>query len=171
MLRDAMLAQPDKIAFPVIDSKGFAALPAGPKKKAEHCLELGESYQANTIEELARKMGVPEANLVKTVAEYNKAVKTKHDAFGRAEGVLVDAIDKPPFYAGRISMSVHHTMGGVRIDVKTRCIDREGKVIPGLYAAGEVTGGIHGTNRVGGNAIADIFVFGRIAGESAANQI
>ena len=83
-----------------------------------------------------------EANLVKTVAEYNKAVKTKHDVFGRAEGVLVDAIDKPPFYAGRISMSVHHTMGG-----------------------------IHGTNRVGGYAIADIFVFGRIAGESAANQI
>ena len=74
-----------------------------------------------------------EANLVKTVAEYNKAVKTKHDVFGRAEGVLVDAIDKPPFYAGRISMSVHHTTGGVCIDVKARSIGREGKVIPGLY--------------------------------------
>jgi len=67
-------------------------------------------------------------------------------------------------------MAVHHTMGGVRIDKETRVLDRQGNVIKGLYAAGEVTGGIHGTNRLGGNAIADIFTFGRIAGNSAANQ-
>ena len=62
-------------------------------------------------------------------------------------------------------------MGGVRIDTNARVVDRRGNVIPGLYAAGEVTGGIHGTNRVGGNAIADIFTFGRIAGESAAMKL
>lgn len=172
VLRDAVLAQPNKVAFPVLDSKGFAALPAGPKAKAQRCLDLGESYQAQTIEELARKMGVPEANLVRTIQRYNEAVKTtKRDDFGRGEAVLTDAIDKPPFYAGRISMSVHHTMGGVCIDKNARCIDRRGAVIPGLYAAGEVTGGIHGTNRVGGNAIADIFVFGRIAGDSASKGL
>ncbi len=67
-------------------------------------------------------------------------------------------------------MSVHHTMGGVEINTKAQAIDRHGKVIPGLYAAGEVTGGIHGSNRVGGNAIADIMVFGRIAGANAATE-
>ena len=82
--------------------------------------------------------------------------------------MLTDAIDKPPFYAGRISMSVHHTMGGVCIDKNARCIDRRGAVIPGLYAAGEVTGVTHGTNRLGGNAYTDIIVFGRIAGAAAA---
>lgn len=73
-------------------------------------------------------------------------------------------------WAALSSMAVHHTMGGVRIDKETRVLDRQGNVIEGLYAAGEVTGGIHGTNRLGGNAIADIFTFGRIAGNSAANQ-
>lgn len=170
VLRDAVLSQPHQIAFPVMDSRGFAALPEGPKAKAQKCLELGESYSADTLEELAQKMGVPSAIFVKTVETYNKGVSSKKDVFGRGVNVLTDTIEKPPFYAGRISMSVHHTMGGVCIDTNARCLDREGKVIPGLYAAGEVTGGIHGTNRVGGNAIADIFVFGRIAGESAAEK-
>ena len=168
VIRDAVLAQPHKIAFPILDSKGFAALPAGPRAKCERSLQMGESFKADTIEDLARQMGVPASNLKKAVEDYNKAVDTKKDPTGRAAVVLTDKIDKAPFYAGRISMSVHHTMGGVRIDEHARVIDRNGKVIPGLYAAGEVTGGIHGTNRVGGNAIADIFTFGRIAGSSAA---
>lgn len=67
-------------------------------------------------------------------------------------------------------MACHHTMGGVRIDKNARVIGLDGKVIPGLYAAGEVTGGIHGSNRVGGNAVLDIHVFGRIAGRSAAQK-
>lgn len=82
--------------------------------------------------------------------------------------MLAHKIEKAPFYAGPIGMARHHTMGGVKIDVKARVLDRHGKVIPGLYAAGEVTGGIHGTNRVGGNALGDAFTYGRIAGESAA---
>ncbi len=67
-------------------------------------------------------------------------------------------------------MKHHHTMGGVIINTDAQVIDRHGNVIPGLYAAGEVTGGIHGTNRVGGNAMADIFTYGRIAGENAAKN-
>ena len=77
-------------------------------------------------------------------------------------------IDTPPFYAGARVPTVHHTMGGVEINTKAQVLDKNGNVIPGLYAAGEVTGGIHGSNRLGGNAVADTVVFGRIAGESAA---
>ena len=109
-------------------------------------------------------MGVPADALKKTIDEYNKAVDTKVDPFGRNPNMLVNKIEKAPFYSGRIVMARHHTMGGVCINAKTQVLDRHGKVIPGLYAAGEITGGIHGTNRVGGNAIADVFTFGRIAG-------
>ena len=114
------------------------------------------------------KIGVPADVLKQTIAEYNKTVDTKKDPLGRAPRMLAHKIEKAPFYAGPIGMARHHTMGGVKIDVKARVLDRHGKVIPGLYAAGEVTGGIHGTNRVGGNALGDAFTYGRIAGESAA---
>ena len=73
-------------------------------------------------------------------------------------------IEKAPFWAGYSGMSVHHTMGGVVINPHSQVIDRYGKPIDGLYAVGEVTGGIHGTNRLGGNAICDIFTFGRLCG-------
>lgn len=73
-----------------------------------------------------------------------------------------------PFYIQKVAPATHHTMGGVKINEKAQVINKKGEVIPHLYAAGEVTGGIHGTNRLGGNAITDIVVFGRIAGENAA---
>ena len=76
-----------------------------------------------------------------------------------------------PFYTGMLTMKRHHTMGGVVINADAQVIDRDGKVIPGLYAAGEITGVVHGTNRVGGNAMADIFTYGRVAGQSAARQL
>ncbi|MGH0054048.1 MAG: FAD-binding protein, partial [Sphaerochaetaceae bacterium] len=86
--------------------------------------------------------------------------------FGRT--LYADKLDTAPFYAGARVPTVHHTMGGVVITENAQMVDANGVVIRGLYAAGEVTGGIHGTNRLGGNALADITVFGRIAGESAA---
>ena len=82
--------------------------------------------------------------------------------------MLVNKIAKAPFYAGQVTMERHHTMGGVVIDTQARVIDRDGKIIPGLWAAGEITGVVHGTNRVGGNAMADIFTYGRVASQSAA---
>ena len=72
-----------------------------------------------------------------------------------------------PFYAIQIAPGIHHTMGGVKIDTSAEVISTEGTVIPGLFAAGEVTGGVHGGNRLGGNAVADIVIFGRIAADSA----
>ena len=134
-------------------------------------MKAGTLYYADSIEDLAKKIGVPANNLKEAVDTYNKAVDTKKDPLGRAEGVLVNKIIKAPFYAGRVTMKRHHTMGGVRINKNAEVIGVTAKPIPGLYAAGEVTGGVHGGNRIGGNAVADIITFGRIAGTNAANYM
>ena len=76
--------------------------------------------------------------------------------------------DTAPYYAIKVTAGVHHTMGGVKINTSTEVLNEQDAVIPGLYAAGEVTGGVHGANRLGGNAVADFTVFGRIAGQNAA---
>ena len=75
-----------------------------------------------------------------------------------------------PYYAVSQWPSVHHCQGGVRINPKAQMIDIFGNVMPGLYAAGEFVGGVHGDNRLGGNAIADCIVFGRVAGKNAASK-
>lgn len=170
VLRDAVLALPDPVCFVVIDQDGWDDMPPGPKQRCEASIKAGEAWKCDTIEELAQKMGVPVDNFVQTIKAYNAGVDAGKDALGRSPTVMAKII-KAPFYAGRASMAVHHTMGGLKIDKDTHVIDRYGKVIPGLYAAGEVTGGIHGSNRVGGNAIADIFTFGRIAGNSASKEM
>ena len=170
VLRDAMLDQPKAIAWTIVDADGFEQLKNSKGPENEVALKTGTLYYADSIEDLAKKIGVPANNLKEAVDTYNKAVDTKKDPLGRAEGVLVNKIIKAPFYAGRVTMKRHHTMGGVIINKDAQVIDRRGNVVPGLYAAGEVTGGIHGTNRVGGNAMADIFTYGRIAGVNAAKN-
>lgn len=80
-------------------------------------------------------------------------------------------LNKGPYYAVEVGPAVHHTMGGIEINTNTEVLNEAGEIIKGLYAAGEVTGGIHGANRLGGNALADITTFGRIAGENAAKFI
>ena len=170
VLRDAMLDQPKAIAWTIVDADGFEQQKNSKGPENEAALKAGTLYYADSIEDLAKKIGVPANNLKEAVDTYNKAVDTKKDPLGRAEGVLVNKIIKAPFYAGRVTMKRHHTMGGVIINKDAQVIDRRGNVIPGLYAAGEVTGGIHGTNRVGGNAMADIFTYGRIAGVNAAKN-
>lgn len=132
---------------------------------------LGAVVEANTLEELAKKTGMDPAKLKASVDEYNKVAtgKVEKDKYGF---VANNKEDKPmtegPWYAVKKVPTVHHTMGGLRINTQTQVLDASGKPIPGLYAAGEVTGGIHGANRLGGNAIADIFTFGRQAGKVAA---
>jgi flavocytochrome c len=132
----------------------------------EELIQQGRAFGANTIEELAAKIGVPPANLKAAVDEFNAGVDAGQDKWGRT--LFKIKIDSPPYYAGARIPTVHHTMGGIQINKDTQVIDKNGQIIPGLYAAGEVTGGIHGSNRLGGNALADIHVFGRIAGASAA---
>ena len=80
-------------------------------------------------------------------------------------------LNEAPYYAIEVEPVIHHTMGGIKINTKAEVITRAGNAIPGLYAAGEVTGGVHGGNRLGGNAVADIVVFGKLAGTSAARSI
>ena len=99
-------------------------------------------------------------------------VDAKHDPdFGQAPWNLKNKIDTPPFYAGTESPMAHHTMGGLGVEgISARAVDRWGKIIPGLFAAGEVTRGTHGANRLGCNATADCIVFGRIAGKNGAAE-
>ena len=126
----------------------------------------GHVHRANTIAELAVLINMDPAVLQATLDEFNAMVEGRAQCpFGRT--IFRDRIEVPPFYASRRVPTVHHTMGGIVIDRYARVIDVNGAIIPGFYAAGEVAGGLHGNNRLGGNAITDILVFGRIAGESA----
>ena len=125
-------------------------------------------FIGDTLEELAEKIGADPENLVNAVAAYNANVDAgvTEDEFGRK--TFVEKLENGPFIAVPRKPSAHHTMGGVQIDEGAHVIDTDGNVIAGLYAAGEVTGGIHGGNRLGGNAIVDTVVMGKIAGENAA---
>ncbi|OCG58831.1 flavocytochrome c [Gilliamella sp. Nev3-1] len=127
--------------------------------------------QANTLEELAQELSIDSRTLANTVARYNQFAITKHDQdFGRTTGIR-HPIEKAPFYAIKIAPGVHHTMGGVTINTQTQVLDANKNVIQGVFAAGEVVGGIHGANRIGGNAVADIIIFGMQAGKKAAYYI
>ena len=131
----------------------------------------GLTKQADTIEGLAEQLNIDPATLAQTLADWNEAVKNKNDtAFGRTTGMEND-LSTAPYYAIQVAPGIHHTMGGVKINTAAEVISTEGKVIPGLFAAGEVTGGVHGGNRLGGNAVADIVIFGRIAAQSAVDYV
>jgi len=133
-------------------------------------LALGSVVAAPTLDELAKKTGMDPKKLEASVAGYNAVVEGKaKDPLGFVANNKDDkTLTGGPWYACRKVPTVHHTMGGLEINTKAQVIGVDGKVIPGLYAAGEVTGGIHGSNRLGGNAIADVMVFGRTAGTNAA---
>ena len=161
VLSKAALAQTDGIFYIICDNKiAKNADVSGMEAK-------GNVVVADTLEELAEKLGIPADTFVETIERYNSFVDAqKDDDFGKP--LFGEKIDEAPFVATPRSPSLHHTMGGVKIDTNTHVISTEGNVIDGLYAAGEVTGGLHAGNRLGGNAMTDFLVFGRIAGENAA---
>ena len=171
-MTNALFAQTDAYTWVVMDSDTY---PTGDERNnfgetANQLVEAGRAVKADTLEELAEKMNVPADALIAAVTEFNRHAEGGDlagtpDEFGRT--LYKTPIDTAPFYAAARVPTVHHTMGGVRINVNAQVLDENGNVIPGLYAAGEVTGGIHGANRLGGNALTDTVVFGRIAGESA----
>ena len=125
-------------------------------------------YVGNTIEELAKKINIDKNILKKTIDEFNRCVDGETDIYGRT--LFSTKLEHGPYIATPRQVSVHHTMGGFKINEKAQVLDIDGKVIKGLYAAGEVTGGIHGGNRLGGNAVVDTVVYGKIAGENAAKE-
>lgn len=127
----------------------------------------GFTFQGSTYEELAAAIGVDATAFAETMNTWNTYVAAKNDPdFGRVS--FANPLDTAPYYAIKVTAGVHHTMGGVKINTATEVLTADGVAIPGLYAAGEVTGGVHGANRLGGNAVSDFVVFGRIAGEQAA---
>ena len=161
----AIKKQPGAVCYDINDStivKQFNSF----NEEVETLVKLGRIYKADTLEGLAKQLGMPEGNLTATVAEFNKMVEAKNDPkFGRK--LFDQKIEKAPFYATPRAPSIHHTMGGLFINSKAQVIDTKGNAIPGLYAAGEVAGGVHGSNRLGGNATADVLTFGRIAAKTA----
>ena len=131
-------------------------------------IKKGYTVEGKTYEELAEAMGVDSAAFAETMANWNQCVADKTDAeFGRTS--FANPLDTAPYYAIKVTAGVHHTMGGLKIDTNTEVLDADGNAIPGLFAAGEITGGVHGANRLGGNAVADFTVFGRIAGKAASD--
>jgi len=166
LTRDAVsaaeLAQEGSYAYIIFDQKLRDNL-----KAIEKYVKSGITVQADTIEGLAEQLSIDSAVLAKTLADWNECVKNQRDPeFGRTTGMKED-LSTAPYYAIKIAPGIHHTMGGVKINTAAEVINTEGKAIPGLFAAGEVCGGVHGGNRLGGNAVADIVIFGRIAAESA----
>lgn len=161
----AIKKQPGGVVYDINDSSIVKPLNSF-NEDVETLVSIGRIYKADSLADLAKQLGMPADKLEATVAEFNKMVEAKKDPkFGRK---LFDRpIVKPPFYATPRAPSIHHTMGGLQISTNAQVLDKNGKPIPGLYAAGEVTGGIHGSNRLGGNATADVLTFGRIAAKSA----
>ena len=161
----AIKKQPGGVVYDINDSSIVKPLNSF-NEDVETLVSIGRIYKADSLADLAKQLGMPADKLEATVAEFNKMVEAKNDPkFGRK---LFDrTIVKPPFYATPRAPSIHHTMGGLQISTNAQVLDKKGKPIPGLYAAGEVTGGIHGSNRLGGNATADVLTFGRIAAKSA----
>ena len=133
-------------------------------------IKNGFTVTGETYEELAKAMGVDEAAFAATMEKWNACVEAGEDAeFGRTS--FANPLNTAPYYAIKVTAGIHHTMGGLTINANTEVLAEDGSVIPGLYAAGEVTGGIHGANRLGGNAVADFTVFGRIAGQQASAYV
>ena len=130
----------------------------------------GYTVTGSTYAELAQAMGVDADAFTATMEQWNACVAAGEDAeFGRTS--FANPLDTAPYYAIKVTAGIHHTMGGLTINSDTQVLAGDGTVIDGLYAAGEVTGGVHGANRLGGNAVADFTVFGRIAGQQASAYV
>jgi fumarate reductase flavoprotein subunit len=127
--------------------------------------------KADSVEALAKELKIDEKTLQETVDTWNKAVADKKDTEFKRETGMDNGLEGKEFYAIKIAPGIHYTMGGVKINTKTEVLDKDGKAIPGLFAAGEVTGGLHGENRIGGNSVGDIIVFGRESGKQSAGFV
>lgn len=170
VMTKALMEQTESMMWVIVDQHSY---PTGDtvnnfNETIDSLVKEGRAYKADTLEDLAKQIGVEPENLVKAVEGFNASVDGAKDEFGRT--LFMDKLDTAPFYAGKRVPTVHHTMGGIKITPETRVVDQNGEIIKGLFAAGEVTGGIHGANRLGGNALADVHTFGRIAGATAASE-
>lgn len=161
----AILEQTDKECYMVFDQAVRDSLAA-----IESYINAGIVTEADTPEELGELLEIDGTALAETLSTYAAYRTEGMDAdFGRKDMEL--PLNQPKYYAALCAPAIHHTMGGVKINVRTEVLTENNSVIPGLFAAGEVTGGVHGGNRLGGNAVTDIVVFGRVAGVAAEKYV
>ena len=163
----AILKQTRGEAFLIFDQGVRKSLASIETYANQHLLKEG-----NTLAELAEAIGIPAADIEATLKRYNAQQKAGVDEdFGRSATEMTAALETAPYYAVCVTPAIHHTMGGLSVNTNTQVLRTDGTPIPGLYAAGEVTGGLHGANRLGGNGVADIVVNGRLAGIAAAQKV
>ena len=163
----AILEQEGGEAFLIFDQAVRESLASIETYANQHLLSEGA-----TIEELANCIGIPADRLVESISRYNAQQKAGLDEdFGRSATEMVRPLETSPYYAVCVTPAIHHTMGGLSVNTETQVLRADGTPIPGLYAAGEVTGGLHGANRLGGNGVADIVVNGRLAGIIASKNL
>ncbi len=169
-LSHAILEQPGKVVYAIFDQR---TIDEGKVRDdlMQSALGHGYAFKADTLGALADAAGIRRDAFEGTIRDYNAATRKQDASSLPVTKILFGlTVEKAPFYAVPITTTIHHTMGGLRIDEKTRVLDKAGKPIPGLYAAGEVTGGIHGSNRLGRNALTDLLVFGHIAGQEVSKK-
>jgi fumarate reductase flavoprotein subunit len=165
----AEIATGTKPTYSIFHQKMIAKM--GTVEEVEKGIARGRFVKADSIAELAGKIDVPADALVDTIKKHNQYLKDKRDPeFNKPIADAMMIMDEGPYYAIAQWPAVHYTIGGLRVNKMSQVIDIWGAPIPRLYAAGEVTGGIHGDNRLGGNATAECVVFGRIAGTNAAKE-
>ena len=161
----AEIAQPGSYSYLIVDQAMADA-----SNVIQGYIKKGFATQGETYEELAKALGMDEAAFAETMNTWNGYVEAKNDPeFGRTS--FANPLNTAPYYAIKVTAGVHHTMGGLKINPAAEVLTEDGSAIAGLFAAGEVTGGVHGANRLGGNAVADFVVFGRIAAQSAADYV
>ena len=162
----AILKQTQGEAFLIFDQGVRKSLASIETYANQHLLKEG-----NSIVKLAEAINVTAAELEATLNRYNAQQKAGTDEdYGRSAAQMTAALEVAPYYAVCVTPAIHHTMGGLSVNTSTQVLKADGTPIPGLYAAGEVTGGLHGANRLGGNGVADIVVNGRLAGIAAAQK-
>lgn len=171
VISQAILAQTGKCAYLVWGSEieSVGNMTQIHSKEFEQMKEMKLIVQADSLEDAAKEAGLDVQAFLAEIAEYNSFVDGKKDPKYQKTGAF-RKIENAPFYIQTVTPSTHHTMGGVAIDESTRVQSEAGGTIGNLCAAGEVVGGIHGTNRLGGNAITDVVVFGRIAGKTVSQN-
>ena len=162
---NAIIAQETKHAYLILDQQVYRRV-----KALGFYESVGLVVKASSLDELAKAIHLPVADFKAEIETWNQAAINHYDQqFGRQTGM--HPFNEGPFYAIHVAPAVHYTMGGIHIDTQTHVLDENGEIIPGLFAAGEVSGGLHGNNRVGGNSIAETIVFGRQAGISASQYL
>ena len=169
-LGDLTLSQPDGIGIQIYDAAIHEEAQKDPLARTDNLKKNGELYTADTIEGLAKAMGLPVDALVRSVKTYNEGIAKGADAFGRTSLSAGDGkpapIVKAPFYGFRATAVLLSTYCGPKIDSEARVINIFGEPIEGLWAAGEGTGGLHGAAYMSGTSVGKAVVFGKLAAES-----